>query len=643
MVNGTGAKFFHSNPNASTALRRLAELMFLQSQLFGQLSVDQGISRGQIQRAIMRVGPVLSLLTVLEQIADLRFDSVRLPFCYNRETWAKDCPAGGYTAGSDAPLPSQVLSSLALSWNLHDSISRTINTSVSDPGWASTGESTNLVERLIRSALAVVMREGFATGLEYLFDLLRAGYIIDTEPLVNAMSILLVARAQTDSDTDMASRFYGGSLPESNEGGINQDIYYDWMRIESLRVNWRNYRSLVDIVDFSIDLSKIAEYIAGILKATLARVGLVREAATFDDWVIGQITLSGEITVATAVISGLVRPVPLAMRAALSQLEEIRADVGGLVNVLKLQCGIPSYYADENLEFVKHVAQQYKRTLGDEWVDRFFAERLLVPRVLRPTLLPDLAIQNKNAEWDALSWLLAEPFCLMLRSQEPAVVISKKSDTSISLERVTEPTVSSFVSRTAGLDLKDVLDTDASNEWVQRVGVSSEVLAIGAMTLWSNFSSGQVTSWKTVVDGLDPKQVEAQHGAVLRQRDNTAVVLSEYSDLCSKEVLAGLESAMQESSAGRIAEAVRILSRLRETYPWNAFVYQELSIATDQNGDPNTALELMLQALVLNPRQSLTWQSLSVILQRLGAQEESRIALATSMAVKQVEELYPLR
>lgn len=112
MTNETGVKMFHSNPDASTALRRLAELMFRQSQLFGQLSVDQGISRGQIQRAIMRVGPILSLLTTLEKITDLRFDSVRLPFCYNLISWAKDYPAGGYTgvgtrvtSGRDHPCP----------------------------------------------------------------------------------------------------------------------------------------------------------------------------------------------------------------------------------------------------------------------------------------------------------------------------------------------------------------------------------------------------------------------------------------------------------------------------------------------------------------------------------------------------------
>ena len=631
---------FQSNENSSRSLNRVAELLFRQSQLFGQLSVDQGISRGQVKSALVRAGPVKSLLTSLETMANLRFGSVRLPFCYNRETWSNQQPAGGYTTASSAPLPSEVLSSLLLAWNLHNPGSRTINYSASDPEVTSIGEKSNLVERLIRSTLAVVARGDFTAGLEYLFDLLQAGFIINTRTLSNALIILLVARSQAESDTDMISRFYGGSVPESSEDSINLDVHYEWLEIESLGINWIDFGSLAHAVNFRVNRSRIEPYIVGLLEATLARVDFVRGAETFDDWVVGQTTLGGQISVITAIVNGLIRSVPLAMQAILSQLEEIRADVGSLTKTLAMQYGIPSYYS--GFEFIKHIAEQYKRVLGEDWADRFFTERLLVPQALRSALLPDLVIQNKAAEWDALSWTLAQPFCYALRDQVPVAVISKKSDTSIELMRLAEPVVPSFLSRTAGLDLTKILTADAAQEPSERFGADSGLVqAIGAMVLRSenDYSS---PSWMSVIDALDPKHVEAQNGSIFRQRSNLDVILEEYKDECIQEIMAGLELAWQQDGDGPPAEAIRVLSSLLEMYPWNAAAFQELSIATDQNGDPRAALEFMIRSLVLDPRKSVPWQSLSVILRRLDAQRESRLAQAIGMATKQIEHLYVL-
>ena len=52
----------------------------------------------------------------------------------------------------------------------------------------------------------------------------------------------------------------------------------------------------------------------------------------------------------------------------------------------------------------------------------------------------------------------------------------------------------------------------------------------------------------------------------------------------------------------------------------------ELAIAEDTTGDPQAALTHLIPALMLRPENGPHWQSLEVILRRLGRLEEARLA-----------------
>jgi hypothetical protein len=659
---------FSSAPDAAKGLCRIADLLFRQSQMFGQLSIDRAVSRGQVHHAIIRTNAVAFLLQVLETTADLRFGSIPFPFCYNRASWAKEQPAGGYTSASSAPLPSDALKSLVAAWNLPKSGLGTINYSAADRELTSTTERSSLVERLIRSALAVVATRGFSDGLEYMFDLLKAGYVIDTGPFVDALSVLLVARSQATSDAEMTKRFFGGTLPASNAELIDADICYDHLKIESLSGHWESEsRALLDMVAFQIDHDTLTTFLGGLLETTLREVNCVRSSDSYDEWLIGQITLAGRITAVISVITKLARTLPLGAQAVLSQFKEIRADVGAMTLNLSDHYGVPSYFDEGSIGFVAYIAGQYRRTVGTDWADRLFAERLLIPEALRSALLPDLVVRDKPLEWDALTWMIARPFCLALGQQEAVVVSSAESETSIRLETLTEPQLPAYLSRTTVFDGDRVLRIDAVRQWVQQFGPASEaeqkvflrqvmatkkaLRAHSESGDWVDFltalslgraHSGDFSRATHIVADLDPARVEALDGNVVVERPGAAVSLNDYKLLLNGELFGELELAMRANEEGRRAEAIEALQLLRYTYPWAATVYQELSIATDESGDPEAALELIIRALVLDPRQSLLWHSLGVILERIGARRESAITMAISVSTRQIENKYQL-
>lgn len=79
----------------------------------------------------------------------------------------------------------------------------------------------------------------------------------------------------------------------------------------------------------------------------------------------------------------------------------------------------------------------------------------------------------------------------------------------------------------------------------------------------------------------------------------------------------------EKASDGQLMyEHIEPLSAL---YPWNHWLHQEAAIASDRAGRPQEALDHILKAVILAPHSPLPFQSLGVILRRLGAREESRL------------------
>lgn len=113
---------------------------------------------------------------------------------------------------------------------------------------------------------------------------------------------------------------------------------------------------------------------------------------------------------------------------------------------------------------------------------------------------------------------------------------------------------------------------------------------------------------------------------LVRTRGFTDVPAEEQQAAAVTEHREGLLAAMRQGDAGAHAEAVASVRSLLELYPWSSFVHYELGIALDQSGDPERALHHIEMAIALAPTRKEHWQSLGVVLNRLGARDEAGIA-----------------
>lgn len=96
-------------------------------------------------------------------------------------------------------------------------------------------------------------------------------------------------------------------------------------------------------------------------------------------------------------------------------------------------------------------------------------------------------------------------------------------------------------------------------------------------------------------------------------------------ELFQRRLTAGIEAT--EANPG---EGVRLLRKACEIYPWTGWAHAELGIAQDTSGDPASALLQLEKAILSMPDQHLWWQSLGVVLRRLGHDTEARIAQVIS-------------
>jgi len=99
-------------------------------------------------------------------------------------------------------------------------------------------------------------------------------------------------------------------------------------------------------------------------------------------------------------------------------------------------------------------------------------------------------------------------------------------------------------------------------------------------------------------------------------------------DMCVQEIRNGQDDAFKLLNAKKYKEEIDHLKKLLDLYPWSIAVYHELSIAYDEDGNHEMALDLIYPAIVLNPTNPECWKSLAVILNRLGFHEEANIASA---------------
>ncbi len=101
----------------------------------------------------------------------------------------------------------------------------------------------------------------------------------------------------------------------------------------------------------------------------------------------------------------------------------------------------------------------------------------------------------------------------------------------------------------------------------------------------------------------------------------------------SETISSGIKDAIRLAETGQKTTRLESLRRLTKSFPAHPLVRLELAIALDELGSPAAAWPEIRDGLLLAPRQTITWRSLGVILERLGHRDDAMIAAAIAEAI----------
>jgi hypothetical protein len=614
---------FASSPRASSALTPIAELLFAELQDFGRLGTGRTELIGDFPRyAQARVRPALRLLQLLEETADLRWNST-LPHSYAFGRWPEGVPIGGYTAGSAAPKPSLVLRAMIDHWEA-----------------AASGYSVYL--RLLRSALFVAHSTGLPSAVEYLLDLHCAGEAPQADSTLRVIKTLLQARASVSNDEETVPFLMQGPPPTSTAG------WQDTIK------HLPEFSAQYSITDFPDTCNKILN---SVLSRANREVDRIRHSQSFDRWVVGQINLHWLLFIALPLITHAypeeiptqnellsrvrefanrvgVEPekimetlsisiedtqanplnedlqipsdhpkIPIQVRTILSRLEEIYSDafayLGSLQMVGRNMETIPSFWS----EFVRYassrspgrLASEYMETFGQDWAKRLYSERLVIPACLGPEVFEAEQI-NLPEEWRIFSWKLAYPFTAVFRPDAPALM--HRTSLFTSEELTTDEEVQGFF---------------------QRHNVQDQNTRHALTDIWYRYRGDQHPENLTTLAETEIDEFRK-------------IIREAHFRLCTNEITLRSIYVQQKSREEEGSLAYVWLAMALSDYPWSDWLRFQLAFQLTARGELEEAKQELITALALFPEHSDGWILLGVVLDLLDCHEEADLTLLLANA-----------
>ncbi len=542
--------WFTFSSEASKALRPISELLFAQLLAYGQLSLNQ---HNQPEAQIMsqleqRIAPIRLIFEALESEGGLRFGDRSVPYLYNRIRWPNLAPLAGYTGSTDLPRPSDVLVSLGDSWALQAHLRH----------WTS--------PLLRQAALWRCGEDGLANTIEWLFDLMQHGFLLNSEAIASLASRLLLGRSQVGSDQELVERCFPGGKPQDGTTWREAFGTFTWVTSDGL-------------CETSVAI------VSSLVERCLATIDQVWQATNLDEWIQGQCVVYGTVWATQSVVAKTMRDVPLGLQSVLSQLEEIRADSGALYGEWTTE---PSY--EHDLSYAKQLAAQFDR-LGIEGEERFHSERLLVPVRLRP-FFPGRDGDPMPSEWNRLTWKLAVPWTAVSGRRRYAACLRAIPFSVSELLQVSE--------------LRDFLHTHGVvDPKQQELAVHNEYL----MPFMFRFPP---------------------EGASFTDDEIREAVIDAHSALYMQQMTERIEEARALIDRGEAEQAISNLRSFLDLYYAADPVLEMLGIAYSKIGDQEAALQQMIPAIVLKPGNRERWVLLSQVLRSLGHNGEASLTQAVS-------------
>ncbi len=538
---------FTANASIIKALKPISDLLFSDLLMFGRLGIVANPSKSQVMTHLKRrAAPIRVIFETLETEAELRFNSETIPYFYNRMRWSDQLPLAGYTQMVNGPLPSDVVVSLADSWALQTSL----------------GYLTSPL--LKRAALWICAESGIDSAIIWIFDILQHGFVLNSGSIARLVIDLLLGRSNVESDEEFVRRCFPNGVPSNSAAWHGEYVTFTWIQQRGLS-------------------QAAGAIVSSLIERCLTTIDQLRESKSLDEWITGQCVIFGMIWIVESIIKGTMKDIPLALKAMLSQFEEMRADAGAVYSEWIRE---PSY--EDFLPYIQDVASAFDQ-LGDG-TERFYRERLLVPAQLRTYVAGHTNILP--TEWSRISWRLAVPW----------MMVSGRRNNAASL-------------RTAPFEVSDLLGVDELRNFLSTHGVVSQ------------------KEQETVVRG------EYQMPQMFRVRPENAsytdaeiadAVLTAHTTLSMREVTEGIQEAYTRIKRNESEQAIAHLTSLLNTYYAADPIFYELSLLYAQTGNYETAIEQLIPAIVLKPDQPTYWQLLANILQRLNHTVEANLAQAIS-------------
>jgi tetratricopeptide (TPR) repeat protein len=103
-----------------------------------------------------------------------------------------------------------------------------------------------------------------------------------------------------------------------------------------------------------------------------------------------------------------------------------------------------------------------------------------------------------------------------------------------------------------------------------------------------------------------------------------------YRSICADEIDDFINRAFKQGKAGSAREC---FDRLCYLYPYFHPGQAERAVRLDEDGQTHAALNCMLKAIILEPREATRWHSLGVILKKLGRNDDAMLAYGLAKIV----------
>ena len=584
-----------SNQFANISLIRTAELCFSQIQHIGIFGLDLNLNKNILTGEFLaRIQLFRLYFQLLEEQSGLAFEENEVPLLYTTLNWPNNSPPAGYSGHKDLIKPSTLLESYLSAWNFYF-------LSKEEKFWGG--------RRFLKAALWVFREDGITASIKYLFDLQRYGFALGSQDIYDALNLLIKAQRIVGRDEDILKFFFDDHVPDTYSTLIGAEF-----------CNFDTDKPFIRTISI--------EVVQALISAALEQVERVRKTQEFDTWLAGQWILRSIISQVQHCIENHVENISISLQAILDQLEEMRADAGGIKRLFETKVydsGITNFNPLlSDFIFGSNVFGAIIGVMSARKEDpktRLFQDRCLIPYALQP-LFEDSLIPVLPNEWKMFSQNLAPIFSHIVLGHDFIPEFTRLHK--FSQEEILNSEASQNILDDRNIQdplMRRVLAMLCVGEWKK---YSIKRLAWELHQLTAGDTSDSVE--EDIEDELDDVREAVNQWLEINKLAVKNIIKELRVAVSTEEIKACMDEVFSVNEVNNSAVRTSLLEKILEKYPWWSAAYQELAITLDMKSQTQRALEYAETSIIINPLLSTYWQSLAVILRRLGSPDEARIA-----------------